>query len=71
MRWVGRHQPPVGIQNQHNVHGPRHADNEGEDGHNNECHEGTGIHQLGQVSSVDELTFHSAGNFFPPLPAKF
>ena len=48
------------------MHGLGHANDEGEDGHDDEHHEGTGIHQLGQVSSVDGLTFHSTGNFLPP-----
>ena len=40
--------------------------NEGEDGYDDKCHEGMGIHQHRRVSSVDGLTFHSEGNFFPP-----
>lgn len=49
------------------MHGPRHADDEGEDGYNDEHHDRTGIQQFGQVSPADGLIFHSPGNFLHPL----
>ena len=45
------------------MHGLRHADVEGEDGYNDEHHDGMGIQQFGWVSPVDGLAFHSPGNF--------
>jgi len=35
--------PPLRDESQCASHGPRHANDEGEDGHDDECHEGTGI----------------------------
>ena len=46
-RRVGRHRPTVGTGKYRNAHGIGHADNEGKDGHDNERHEGTSIHQPG------------------------
>ena len=65
MRQIGGHQPLIGIGNQRNTHDSGHVDDEGEDEHDDERHERIGIHQLGQISSVDRLTFHSTGDFFP------
>ena len=60
------HQPPVGIGNQRNAHGLRHADDEGEDGHDDEHHEGVGVHQLGRVNLADRLTFSHPTKFWMP-----
>ena len=47
------------------MHGAGHVDNEGEDGHDDECHKGMRIHQSGRASSANLLTLHSIGDFFP------
>ena len=56
----------TGTGKQCNAHGIRYIDDEGEDGHGDECHEGMGIHQPGRASSVVRLTLHSVNNFLPP-----
>ena len=50
---AGRYQSPIGTGEQRDMYGVGHANNEREYRHNDERHEGTGIHQLGRASSVD------------------
>ena len=45
------------------MHGRRDADNERKDGHDDECPERTGIHQLGQTSH--QLTLYRTSDFLP------
>ena len=47
MRRIRRHQLPIGIGNQRNAYGSRYADDEGEDGRDDERHEGS--------TNLDEL----------------
>ena len=65
-RWAERHWSSIRTGEQCNAHGAWHANDEGKDGHDNECHEGTSIHQPRRASLADWLTLYSAGNFFPP-----
>lgn len=48
------------------MHGLGLAYDEGENGYDDERHEGAGVHQLERASSVERLTFHSTGDFLPP-----
>ena len=48
------------------MHGIEDVDDERKDGHDDECLERAGIHQLGQTSPTDRLTLHHASDFLPP-----
>ena len=48
------------------VHGIGDVDDERKDGHDDECLERAGIHQLGRTSPTERLTLHRANDFLPP-----
>ena len=47
------------------MHGLGYADDEGEDRHDDEFHEGMGIYQFRQVGPSDRLPVHCTGDFLP------
>ena len=55
MRRIRRHQLPIGIGNQRNAYGSRYADDEGEDGRDDDRHEGS--------TNLDELVQRMASPF--------
>ena len=47
------------------MHGIGDVDDERKDGHDDECLERVGIHQLGRTSPTERLTLHRANDFLP------
>ena len=49
------------------THGTRDTDDERKDGHDDECLERKGIHQLGRTSPANQLTLYRVSDFLPPF----